>query len=816
MRALRAAIWVTLLVAGAAVPPSAHGIALSPDGTPVTFDQLYATRPPNIFYHTAGLLELMITNVGVIGNPGFVPNTQSAGWQRGEYLFGAGLWVGAIGPDNLPYVSTGMTTTGGLDIEFRPSLDPVDTVYPSYEGAPNGNRPGFSGFPDDDGDGVYDEEFLNGRDDDGDGLIDEDYAAVSQQMYSCEYWDYTEEAIERYPDHRPLDLRVRQRSYAWATPGSNEFIGFDFDVINDGFETLRNVYLGFFVDSDAGPRDNPNYFEDDAGGYYTNDTLIADPSVNFTCGDDGGTKDCSITDLHLDLAYMHDVEDDGDEAIGGDVNGYFGGMFLGHTTDPSGERAPETVRMHTVQFFSRAAVYPDGDPRDDTERYDLLQSGQKPRRPTTRPSDYRYCFSAGPFPELPPGETVNFQVAFVVGAGRAGMIENAITAQRVYDGAWADVDGNPETGLNGEETCLTVPEEGLQFLYAFPCDSLSTETLLIKEVDCIPRNYVDDDCDCCTPLYKSYAEATTGRETQIHWVGTVAPPPPSTNLDPDSNPCEPNGFQVEAAGDRSVVIHWDNASELVADPIQRKILFAGYRIWRVEGWNRPVGSVGPAPEDWQLLADLALDPADGLGPDSPFFLNQYRNDIDSCYAVPTGSSVPEEALKWYYPVGRYSYRDEAGLKNGMKYFYDITPYSAWYDERGGYFELTSRPAALEREVVIPRWEAVEPGSLGDVYVVPNPYIAGENPDGWDLVPADHDPTGTKVAFVGLPTAECKISIYTLAGDLVRHIVHDGRGGSGTAFWDLISRNGQDIASGVYLYQIQSEEDQAMGRFTIIR
>ena len=175
-----------------------------------------------------------------------------AGWRGGEYLYAASLWVGAIAPDNLPYVST-----GAYDTELRPSLDPVDTIYPAYEGINHGNRPGFSTRPDDDGDGEVDEDPLNGKDDDGDGRIDEDYAAISQQMFSCEYWDYTEEAINTYPEHRPLNLRVHQESYAWSTEGSNEFVGFDFKIFNDGFEVLRSVYLGFFVDSDVGPKDRP-------------------------------------------------------------------------------------------------------------------------------------------------------------------------------------------------------------------------------------------------------------------------------------------------------------------------------------------------------------------------------------------------------------------------------------------------------------------------------------------------------------------------------------------------------------------------------
>ncbi|MCK4306048.1 MAG: hypothetical protein KAY24_17545 [Candidatus Eisenbacteria sp.] len=61
--------------------------------------------------------------------------------------------------DGNEYVSQGA--------EFRPSLDPIDTIYSSFEGARGGDRGGFSlSRGDDDGDGTRDEDFLNGRDDD--------------------------------------------------------------------------------------------------------------------------------------------------------------------------------------------------------------------------------------------------------------------------------------------------------------------------------------------------------------------------------------------------------------------------------------------------------------------------------------------------------------------------------------------------------------------------------------------------------------------------------------------------------------------------
>ncbi|MCC7140697.1 MAG: hypothetical protein IT349_01215 [Candidatus Eisenbacteria bacterium] len=797
------------------------------DGSKHGPSNIFTIRAPNIFYHNVGLLELFVCNIGRVGNGQLGLDSYSAGWRGGEYLYIGAMWIGAIASDNLSYV-----TTGGYDFELLPSLDPIDTMYPAYEGIPGGNRPGFSAQPDDDNDGETDEEFHNGKDDDGDGRIDEDYAAISQQMYSCEYWDYGEEARNFNAEHRPLNVRVRQNSYAWSTEGSNEFAGFDFEIINDGFEVLREVYLGFFVDSDAGPKDHDDYFTDDGGYYVSLDTTFVDPSITYSCGvDENGDgsddtiKSCGEQSLHLDIMAMFDRPDDGERANGGDVDGVFGGMFLGHTTDPFGERAPARVAMHTARFFSGSNPYPLGDPRNDAERYDLLQSGDRSGRETSAPDDYRYTFSAGPFRELNPGEKLFMQAAFVVGKGREGMISNAIKAQIIYNGAWKDVDSNPVTGKDGKETCLHVNEQGEQLFWRDPCDSLSPDTRTIKDIPCLPQNYVDNDCDCCTPLFRDANEAATaGLEGLVHWVGTVAPPPPKTNIDERSQ--GGTGLDVRIPdGERKVILAWDNNSELAADPIQRKILFTGYKVWRVEGWDRPVGATGPGPDQWQQIDDLSLRPADSLGIKSPHYLNHFRRDIDSLYVVKTGSTVPGEEEKWYYPVGRYEYVDTLGLKNGMLYFYDVTAYSVIADTTTGTsYELGSRPTAVEADAVIPRWDSRSGGSLDEVIVVPNPYIRGENPFGWDLVPSDSDPTGTKLAFARLPADRCKVKIFTLAGDLVQTLEHDGRDakpgdgleGNGTVFWNLVSRNGQDIVSGIYIYSVECGGKSKVGRFVVVR
>ena len=93
------------------------------------------------YVHTVGNLQMNVTNWGFVGS---LPNSQlpmaespSAQWPAGsgiEYLYAAGLWVGAR-MNGVPFVSTGYPET-----EFYPSSDPIDVIYRSFEGDRGGDR----------------------------------------------------------------------------------------------------------------------------------------------------------------------------------------------------------------------------------------------------------------------------------------------------------------------------------------------------------------------------------------------------------------------------------------------------------------------------------------------------------------------------------------------------------------------------------------------------------------------------------------------------------------------------------------------------
>jgi len=107
----------------------------------------------------------------------------------------------------------------------------------------------------------------------------------------------------------------------------------------------------------------------------------------------------------------------------------------------------------------------------------------------------------------------------------------------------------------------------------------------------------------------------------------------------------------------------------------------------------------------------------------------------------------------------------------------------------------------------------------NVKVAPNPYLVYNE---WQQTLYSK-----RLKFINLP-AECIIRIFNLNGELVRTIRHQhtlepgigeqevtGSAG-GDEWWNLLSDNRQLVASGVYIFHIQSDVGEQVGKFVIIR
>lgn len=93
--------------------------------------------------------------------------------------------------------------------------------------------------------------------------------------------------------------------------------------------------------------------------------------------------------------------------------------------------------------------------------------------------------------------------------------------------------------------------------------------------------------------------------------------------------------------------------------------------------------------------------------------------------------------------------------------------------------------------------------LKNIKVAPNPFFVRNS-----FATAEG-----QLQFKNIPDV-CTIRIYTLAGDLVETIEHND--GTGEAYWNLLSLNTQQVASGIYLYHVESEYGQFLGRFAVIK
>jgi hypothetical protein len=114
----------------------------------------------------------------------------------------------------------------------------------------------------------------------------------------------------------------------------------------------------------------------------------------------------------------------------------------------------------------------------------------------------------------------------------------------------------------------------------------------------------------------------------------------------------------------------------------------------------------------------------------------------------------------------------------------------------------------------PAFFGSEPLAALNVKVVPNPYIISNE---WQTQFLQR-----RLKFINLP-AECTIRIFNLNGELVRTLLHHATSEGGVAnnlggdeWWNILSENQQLVASGVYIFHVQSSVGEQVGKFVVIR
>lgn len=290
---------------------------------------------------------------------------------------------------------------------------------------------------------------------------------------------------------------------------------------------------------------------------------------------------------------------------------------------------------------------------------------------------------------------------------------------------------------------------------------------------------------------------------------------PGEDLDGDGKitryilPAPPITPKVKVVPDnQKATIYWDRRAEYSVDPISAKKDFEGYRIYRTQaGFDLT--------QQQDILASMVqLASFDSAGNNIEFDTGFDFVRLSSP-VVFTGDTT-----EYYYKF------ELDNLLNGWQYLFAVTAFDEG-DPENDLTILESSPLA-NFERILPGTPPVEDSNV-KIGVYPNPYYGSAIWDG-------SSERLRKIYFFNLPE-ECEITIYTLAGDIVKNIQHTGQSNSsdirwfetyasdnkqkfagGEHAWDLLTNDEQAIATGLYLFTVKNNRNGEIktGKFLIIK
>ncbi|NDC88453.1 MAG: hypothetical protein EB075_06575 [Bacteroidetes bacterium] len=110
-------------------------------------------------------------------------------------------------------------------------------------------------------------------------------------------------------------------------------------------------------------------------------------------------------------------------------------------------------------------------------------------------------------------------------------------------------------------------------------------------------------------------------------------------------------------------------------------------------------------------------------------------------------------------------------------------------------------------------EELAASQLDQIAVVPNPYVAASAFEPASQISGRGE---RRLQFIHLPQS-CTIRIYNIRGELIQTLYHEGVGSDGAMFWDMLTRDQQDLAYGVYIYHVEAPGiGEHIGKFAVVK
>jgi hypothetical protein len=399
-----------------------------------------------------------------------------------EYLFWGGLWIGAK-IDGVPFVSTG-----------------IDGWQWNYEFFPGGPAPI---------DEIEEKSKMPGPCYAEDAISDQDILISNTDSIWQSIFHPFIDPFDLRP-HHPLGIKVIQNTYTWNDADKGNVILAKHVIKNIGEETLSDVYVGLFFDTDVwhyaaspfgqyGP-------QDDITGFLKN--IVNPPAdtvmVNIAWAADNDGWDYYEDELQWTFrnAIGVTILDASNRDVDLSYN-WWNCSTLGLPNDwgpwklsSQSRWAQENCYAQGDSFFPEHAL---GTPGGDCSKYFIMSNGEidydqaysclwpsmHPEEGWLEPNqlcddfadgfDTRFLFSIGPFDQLIPGDSIWFASAYLIGGNLhidpdngqnlpehpdtfyahldfTDLIQKGIIAQRLYDSLL-------RTSTYVEETELSPPED---------------------------------------------------------------------------------------------------------------------------------------------------------------------------------------------------------------------------------------------------------------------------------------------------------------------------------------------------------------------
>ncbi len=557
---------------------------------------------------------------------------------------------------------------------------------------------------------------------------------------------------------RALGIEVEERSYQFSVSFAQDIVFFDLVIRNIGENFIRNLFIGFFADNDMGCIGTPEFSQqDDASGFM---------EVNST----GDT---------VNTAWV--AEPDGDNGCMAGVVGVrvlrptaregrvsFNWWMSDTEVSSKDDWGPVTPNVYTGDPNTRDPI---GSPEDDPEKYILMSNGSFDE-PQFDPVTLEFN------PNIPAGATPNDNSRFLISFGPLGTRDSTIT--------------DPNDPMAGQTVKIFAPGDSVLFTYAViggegdPDVSRALGTFDPASLIDLGQNAKIAAFMFDNPGVDTDGDGFAGEDLNGDGIIDTGdgvpdfkgpPPPPSPPL-------------TVIPGDGQVVLDWS-----AADP------------------NSP----GYDPND----PNLPLNFEDPFISDDPNTPENESKDFEGFRVLrsKTGNLGTFEVLAEFDLAGNnfgrntglaFKYVDH--VPNGSEFVYAVVSFDRGAPELG-IETLASSPLINATKVLV----GPVPSTKLDkrVWVEPNPYIGRsgfEDPNITDQVILENF---RELHFVNVP-ARCTIRIFTVDGDLVQTIIHDDPSTS-RAKWNLLSRTNRPIASGIYIFSVETPDgDRQIGRFVVIK